>query len=33
VVHKHVGAMTQEVWEREFRARLPRTAALPGALK
>jgi cytochrome c biogenesis protein CcmG/thiol:disulfide interchange protein DsbE len=26
VVHKHVGAMTPEVWEREFLARLPRVA-------
>ena len=26
VVHKHVGAMTPEVWEREFLARLPRAA-------
>ena len=32
VVHKHVGAMTPAVWERDFLARLPRAAALPGAV-
>lgn len=29
VQYRHVGAMTPEVWQREFISRLPRTAALP----
>ena len=27
VVHRHVGALTREVWEREFLARLPPSAS------
>jgi len=29
VAHKHVGPITAEVWEREFRSRLPRSDAAP----
>jgi cytochrome c biogenesis protein CcmG/thiol:disulfide interchange protein DsbE len=29
VVYKHVGPITAEVWEREFRSRLPRSDAAP----
>jgi cytochrome c biogenesis protein CcmG/thiol:disulfide interchange protein DsbE len=29
VVHRHVGPLTQEVWEQQFRSRLPRTDAPP----
>lgn len=29
VVHRHVGPLTREVWEREFRSRLPRSDAPP----
>jgi cytochrome c biogenesis protein CcmG/thiol:disulfide interchange protein DsbE len=29
VVHRHVGPITADVWEREFRARLPRSDAPP----
>ena len=27
VLHRHVGALTREVWEREFLARLPRSSS------
>lgn len=29
VVHRHVGPLTREIWQREFRSRLPRTDAPP----
>ena len=31
VVHRHVGALTREVWERDFLARLPAGASPGGA--